>query len=264
LSNNRYYSINQNYSSNGGYCNKSHIDSGLCGGSSSYDSPSGYERVSYHDSSNNYTGHGGASCSVADIQKATSVTNAIFDDSNPGNQINALFAVLFDNVRFECSANNIKMCEQINNLNNNSSKNKVQLKKMAGILKQKESKGELRSADEKLILDWLTRQYGYPSYPPPPGYVLQKQDDTGIYYNYSPGTGIGNIIFQFIHNGYIKLDETHIKLDWSNELKKYNELLAPKPQYIYRVGSLTFFSEQSAKEFVEATRHVRPCDINRN
>lgn len=72
--------------------------------------------------------------------------------------------------------------------------------------------------------------------------------------------GTDNVL-KDIPEGFIKEGWGYIKLDWSNQLKKYNELLTPKPQSIYRVGGLTFFDEQSAKNYVGTT--TRPCDIER-
>lgn len=289
MSNNRYYSINQNNNNASGYCNKLHIDSGICGGSSSYSSPNGYERVSYHDSGNNYTGYGGVQCSIADIQRADNVVQAFEDDVGViGNQIFALFSVLFGDVKFQCSSDNIQgKCDQIgkqiNSLYSKNEKNKTQLRKMAGILQYKEGKGELKSEGEKFVLKYLKEHYSFPGNPDPLNYSKTSdfpQNGISIYYRYlkappyrilHPGWavvpsnkiwGTDNVL-KDIPDGFIKEGWGYIKLDWSNELKKYNELLTPKPQSIYRVGGLTFFSEQSAKNYVDATRHARPCDVNR-
>lgn len=255
--------------SNGFFCNDgmcsrvSHGSNGLTidmrpdsSSSSSYSAPVAYSvKGGKEGGSDGYVGHGGAICTTSDIQKATSVVNALGDTTGVGNQIFALLAVLFDNIKFECSAENISgKCEQIKSqvkmLYEKDGINKIKLQKMHGILKNKEINKELKSEEEKYLLKYLEEYYHTPVNPDPKRYVFSFKDNTGIYFDQLPPYRSWMFGFEKPPEGYIINSMFGIKLDWSNEWKKMNELLAPKTQTVYCVDNLTFFNRESVDDYL--------------
>jgi len=109
------------FCSDGMCIRESHGSSGLTidvkpdsSSSSSYSAPVAYSVKGGKEGGGDYVGYGGAICTISDIQKATNVMNALNDSIGIGNQIYALLATLFDNIRFECSAENISSrCQTI-------------------------------------------------------------------------------------------------------------------------------------------------------
>lgn len=273
MTSNRYYSINEHYSSNGGYCNKLQIDSGLCGSSGHSLSSTSFITTSFKhgQSRDSYIGYGGAQCTVSDIQKATSVVNALNDTQGWGNQIFAALSVLFGDIKFECSSDNIsgqraEIRNKMFQLSCESLENKTKLQKLAGILQLKENKGELKSQGEKIFLEYFKEhslahsyfEYALSGYN---AFSYSHSDATGAYYNQYEKIPLG--FPDPLTFGYIKYNETQLKLDWSSELKKIDIFLKPETQSIYKVNGLTFNSQSAAENYIrsEVANRVMPYEI---